>query len=80
MKFRTSYPKELKVRAKTEGKGLGTLNLHFPNGTVYEVQGPLEASELRFLQWAMTLASTPSSRPLPDLERFVRETLKMDMK
>lgn len=78
VKFRTSYPKELKQAAKAAGKGTFTVSVHLPDGTVHEVQGSADATEARFLRWAAAMVSNRDDRPLPDLERFVREHLNKE--
>lgn len=75
-KSHVSYSKEVRARAKSEGKGLVTFSVKFPNGTLFEIQGPADPAECKFAQWAGVLFARPDVRPMPDLEQLVREKVE----
>lgn len=50
-KSRVSYPKDVRSRAKAEGRGLVTVATESINGDRYEVQFPADVDVYVFLNW-----------------------------
>ena len=70
IKLRTTYPKEIRAKAKAERKGVATISIEFPNGERMETQGPVDHLQCEFLRWASVMMFCDE---LPDLHDIVKE-------
>lgn len=74
-KTHVSYPKEKRAEAKSKRLGLVTVHVRYANGDQREYQVVAEPEECRFAAWAGALLEHKGIRPVPDLERMVRERI-----
>jgi len=73
VKSHVSYPKELRSEASMNLKGLVTVHIRFPDGTVMEHQQEADLDECQFAKWGAALLGRKDVRPLPLLEDVVRQ-------